>query len=92
MSRANGPAGSAGDQRREFCGLRKFDAAMQSLRQFPDSHASQPPESLAVEKKQGSRVASHNVCELSKIASNTGVRSPGDELMTWSTVVAAFWA
>ncbi len=33
--------------------------------------------------------ASHNVCAFSKIASNTGARSPGDELMTCKTSAVA---
>src|SRR3954452_25101255 len=75
------------DQRREDWAA---DPLAQSLRElFRVAVRRGRVERRAVEKKQAPRLAPHRLCALFRMLSNTGARSPGEELMTCSTSAVA---
>jgi len=81
---------STGEQRRENHRVGNADPSTKPFREvFRVAVHCGRAKRLTVEKEQGSAAAPHNVCALSKTASKTGARSPGDELITPRTSAVA---
>src|SRR6516165_9764213 len=74
---------------RRTAGERRVAAAQQFYKRFRQAAGGSGVECFAVVELQCATFDPHRLCALSRIASNTGARSPGDELMTPNTSAVA---